>query len=61
MRTCFYITSNKVPNTFMTICNFIKNAEGKRKYHGCFYVNGTCRRKCRRNKEINRQKRQLLV
>ena len=37
MRTCFYITSDKVPNTYATISNFIKN--GKRNYHGCFYVN----------------------
>ena len=39
MRTCFYITSDKVPNTYATISNFIKNANGKRNYHGCFDVN----------------------
>ena len=45
MRTCFYTTSDKVPDTYMTISNCIKNTDGKRKYHGCFYVNADGTRK----------------
>ena len=45
MRTCFYITSDRVPNTYTTISNFIKNANGKRNYHGCFYINADGTRK----------------
>ena len=35
MRTCKYITAEKVPNTYMTLSKSVP----KGKYHGCFYIN----------------------
>ena len=35
MRTCKYITSAEVPNTYMTLSKCVQ----KGKYHGCFYIN----------------------
>ena len=34
MRTCKYITAEKVPNTYMTLSKSVP----KGKYHGCFYI-----------------------
>ena len=35
MRTCKYITSDKLPNSYMTLSKSVP----KGKYHGCFYIN----------------------
>ena len=35
MRTCKYITAEKVPNTYMTLSKSVP----KGKYLGCFYIN----------------------
>ena len=35
MRTCKYITAEKVPNTYMALSKSVP----KGKYHGCFYIN----------------------
>ena len=51
MKTCFYISSDKVPNTYKTIRNSIKNTDGKKNYHGCFYVNADGTRKLIDKKE----------
>ena len=45
MKTCFYVRSDKIPKTYKTIRNSIKNTDGKRKYHVCFYVNADRTRK----------------
>ena len=35
MRTCKYITSDKVPSSYMILSKSVP----KGKYHGCFYIN----------------------
>ena len=52
LKTCFYVRSDKIPKTYKTIRNSIKNTDGKRKYHGCFYVNADGTRKLIDKKDI---------
>ena len=46
MKTCFYLANDKrIKDTYTTVRNPIKNTDGKKQYHRCFYVNADGTRK----------------
>ena len=46
MKTCFYLANDKrIKDKYTTVRNPIENNDGKKQYHGCFYVNADGTRK----------------